>query len=476
MRGVAMVGRDTGIGCLVVCIGLTVVACTGGTESTSFGSPCTSDEDCAPSMQCVRVDNRLVCAEPYDDSSEDTGSETGRTDAGDTGEASDVTVADTSDSGADTDDGASVPEDTGGSRDTNDGSDGASPIPDHTLLGGGTSYVEARKRDGKPTFCQPPAEASVVSSRSEFVDALEAASAGDVVYVAAEASIELGVESTIRIPDGVTVASNRGCDGADGGQLYVEQDNKKVWKVLAAGSDVRLTGLSIAGPREAFDPQVHANGEPISIGVRVDGGNFEFDNNNIHGFSHAAIQVHAEGPVHIHHNRIHHNPVDGLGYGVAINEAGGGDEVLIEYNEMNHNRHSIASSGASGYEARYNHFGPEGISYAMGTHHPGGTTMKIHHNTVELVKHLAKPDEDVGPSIVIRRMSPRSTTTGCTIPASRPPSRTGGATRPSPSRSTTTRTTTVRGPTSISTTTTTAGTIPAIVRSGRHVPAVSECR
>ena len=41
---------------------------------------------------------------------------------------------------------------------------------------------------------------------------------------------------------------------------------------------------------------------------------------------------------YIHHNYIHHNQMNGLGYGMTFSHGGG----LVEYNLFNYNRHSIA--------------------------------------------------------------------------------------------------------------------------------------
>ncbi|MGM0398722.1 MAG: hypothetical protein ACQEQY_06975, partial [Halobacteriota archaeon] len=88
---------------------------------------------------------------------------------------------------------------------------------------------------------------------------------------------------------------------------------------------------------------------------------------------------------HVHHNDIHHNPRDGLGYGVVASSG----RPLIEWNAFDYNRHSIASSGSGGYVVRYNHFGPKTIEPIIDMHKPGGTHLEVYRNTVEATHSLA---------------------------------------------------------------------------------------
>ncbi|MDP6040044.1 MAG: hypothetical protein QGG64_15955 [Candidatus Latescibacteria bacterium] len=91
---------------------------------------------------------------------------------------------------------------------------------------------------------------------------------------------------------------------------------------------------------------------------------------------------------HIHHNFIHHNQYNGLGYGISHNTS----ESRIAYNLFNTNRHSIAGTGrpGSGYEACHNIELGQSLSHCFDMHGGrdrkdgttiAGTYMNIHHNT-----------------------------------------------------------------------------------------------
>jgi hypothetical protein len=96
-------------------------------------------------------------------------------------------------------------------------------------------------------------------------------------------------------------------------------------------------------------------------------------------------------------------PISQLGYGVVVNA--GINDVTVDYNRFNYNRHGIANNGA-GYTARYNYFGPKGIAYALGTHPGGIEKIVIHHNTVAFEEQINKIENDesdpIGPNISIR--------------------------------------------------------------------------
>ncbi len=109
------------------------------------------------------------------------------------------------------------------------------------------------------------------------------------------------------------------------------------------------------------------------------------------GWSHAAVYLTEGIKHHIHHNYIHHNQREGLGYGVCL---GYGEDIsaLIEYNLFGYNRHSIAGTGVPGnsYEARHNIELGNSLNHNFDMH--GGKDRKdgtdiagerilIHHNT-----------------------------------------------------------------------------------------------
>jgi len=248
----------------------------------------------------------------------------------------------------------------------------ADDISDPNHLGGGEGYPNT----------VPESDADVVvSTIDELRDTLENASRGDIVYVAGDATITRG-EEELQIPAGVTLASDRGIDGSSGGLI---QTNVVYGEgPLHANDDIRVTGLRLAGPTDKYVEY----SRPLQSGITVNGTGCEFDNVEISGFSYSAIKLNESA--HIHHSHIHSNPMEGLGYGVLCID---GQDILIEHNRFNYNRHSVANQGSAGYEVRYNRFEGKAVAYQVGTHRPGGTTLSIHHNTFVPTKHINDGDD-----------------------------------------------------------------------------------
>ncbi len=260
---------------------------------------------------------------------------------------------------------------------TGDGS-GTTDLAAPELLGGGEGYPNAVSESEADV---------VVSTLDELEGALNGASSGDVVYVAGDATIDAtaatGTER-LTIPSGVTLASDRGIDGADGGQIKTDVID---WEsMLWAEGDVRVTGVRITGPLSEYVEY----SKPVSSGLTVEGDGVEIDNVEASGFSHAALKLNASA--HVHHSFVHSNSMDGLGYGIMCY---GGQDTLVEYNRFDFNRHCVANEGTAGYEVRFNRFEGEAIAYQVGTHRPGATTLKIHHNTFIPTKHI---NDGVDPS------------------------------------------------------------------------------
>jgi len=265
-------------------------------------------------------------------------------------------------------------------------------------IGGGTGY-KSIVTDGDYR----------VSTVDALREVLEKAQPGEVVYVEPDADIDctpmvfaegLGLE----IPEGVTLASNRGQDGSRGAMIYSDAFATKPL-IRTAGSNVRITGLWIRGPdpkrridhhRRAFamkiDGEIRGHSYyyklPMSDGINATHPGLEVDNCELSGWSHAAVYATNCRDVHVHHNYIHHNQVNGLGYGVSHGQA----QSLIEYNLFNYNRHSIAGTGRppDAYEARHNVEIEHSLSHCFDMHggrdrkdgtNIAGDWLKIHHNT-----------------------------------------------------------------------------------------------
>ncbi|WP_436926420.1 right-handed parallel beta-helix repeat-containing protein [Halosimplex amylolyticum] len=238
-------------------------------------------------------------------------------------------------------------------------------------LGGGEGYPNT----------VPRSEADVVvSTLDELLNAFDSASSGDVVYVAGDATIDASSvtgSDTLSVPSGVTLASDRGINGAAGGTIKTDVIDYS--HMMSAEGGARVTGVRIVGPIDSYVEY----SKPVVSGLTVKSDTVEVDNCEVTGFNHAGIKL--NGSAHVHHSHIHGNSMDGLGYGIMCY---GGQDTLVEHNKFNFNRHSVANEGYAGYEVRYNRFDGKAIAYQVGTHRPGGTTLSIHHNTFVPTKHL----------------------------------------------------------------------------------------
>lgn len=258
--------------------------------------------------------------------------------------------------------------------------------PDETgPIGGGTGYQNVLT-DGDYR----------VSTIDQLREALEKAKPGQVVYVEEDADIDcttlvFAEKLKIEIPGGVTLAGNRGHQGSKGGIIY--SDAFAVRPLMRTlGPDVRITGLRVRGPdpkrrrdhhRRSFradrgDSKVQHKYYykfPVSEGIVTTFPKLEIDNCEFSGWSHAAIHLSAGTDHHIHHNYIHHNQMNGLGYGVC-HGYGSISTSLIEFNLFDYNRHSIAGTGKPGnrYIARHNVEAKHSLSHNFDMH--GGRDRK----------------------------------------------------------------------------------------------------
>ena len=272
-------------------------------------------------------------------------------------------------------------------------------------IGGGPGYTKI-VTDGQHKVKTP----------EELVAALAKAQAGEVVFIDPQAELDFTTlvyaeKLTLKVPGGVTIASNRGQNGSPGALLYTDAfQTRPLFTVL--GPDVRFTGLRLRGPdpkrrldhhrrsfssgREAKDANAYYYAFPVSEGIFTDQPGLEVDNCELSGFSHAALMLSAGDRHHIHHNYIHHNQYHGLGYGVD-HGYGSSSVSLIEYNVFDYNRHSIAGTGKPGnaYEASNNvemgHANGHYFDMHGGSDRGDGTTiagdwMKVHHNTFMLAE------------------------------------------------------------------------------------------
>ncbi len=272
---------------------------------------------------------------------------------------------------------------------------GAGANPTGNPIGGGDGYTDIISRND-------PRVKFIVDTRSELLSALQSARSGDIIYVEGNANIDMSGYFNVRVPTGVTIASNRGEDGAAGGRIFqnrLANDNRpsEYWPPLfkPSGAGTKFTGLRIEGPDKT------TSASDLRCGIQTNY-QMEVDNCEIWGWSGAGIAVYGTGGGsdmknggYFHHNNIHHCQMNGLGYGIIV---ANGSASLIEANYFDYCRHAIAGDGHvdNGYEVRYNLFGynfpksnnahvvdMHGVSTASGN--VAGDRLIIHHNTFEAI-------------------------------------------------------------------------------------------
>ena len=277
---------------------------------------------------------------------------------------------------------------------------GAKP-DDRGPIGGGPGYANV-VRTGD----------FLVRTVDELAAALKQVKSGQTVFVPGDVKLDctdlIFVEDFhIDIPAGVTLAGDRGYKGSPGALIYSDNFATKPL-VRVTGADARITGLRLRGPdperrlehhKRSFNPGRGDDKQqhdyyyrlPMSAGIQTESDNLEVDNCELSGWSVSAVSLAAGINHHIHHSFIHHNQLNGLGYGVS-HGAGSAVSSLIECNLFDFNRHSIAGTGAPGnsYEARNNVELGESLSHNFDMHGGrdrkdgtdiAGDKISIHHNT-----------------------------------------------------------------------------------------------
>lgn len=243
--------------------------------------------------------------------------------------------------------------------DDNDSSDGS----DNLTLGGGEGYENIVDADDADY---------IVSGQDELAGALIDAGSGEIVFIDPDVSFEMG-NTSLDIPEGVTVASNRGEDGSDGALIETTRGNEP-GELFTMHAESRITGIRMRGPWPEGP-----NGSTNSNAVTAVSEGIEIDNCEIGQFSYAGVNLN-NGEAHVHHNHIYEINQSGLGYGVTMSTG----RPLIEYNYFDYNRHSIASTGShEGYVCQYNHFGPNATDIVIDIHEPAGRNSEVHNNIVE---------------------------------------------------------------------------------------------
>lgn len=216
-------------------------------------------------------------------------------------------------------------------------------------LGGGKGYTDIIT-EGDYT----------VTDTASLVNALKTAKSGETVFI--PSGVKIGIAGlTLTVPEGVTLASDRGRvleDGtvSAGGMIYVAT---RQTECLVLSQNSVFTGITLAGAdteRHMTHLQRGLNSAGnsytdyyysliLSRGLVVRGEGVTVSNCEISGFSEAGVLVEGFKGAKISHCYIHHNQRNGFGYGVTLYRE---SEVEIYGNLFNFDRHAIAADGSAG--------------------------------------------------------------------------------------------------------------------------------
>ena len=264
---------------------------------------------------------------------------------------------------------------------------GAEANPTGDPIGGGDGYRRIVERGDFN-----------VATAAELLTALKEARAGQIIYVAQDARIDLTGPIGLQLPAGVTLAGKRGRHGAAGPLIYCDTLPEQRG-LFSAGPDSRITGLRIRGPEPAI-AQIGEYRRTSTMGISTNT-NVEVDNCEISHFNHSGVNIRGKN-VRVHHCFIH----DVHAYPIVVAHKAE-LPTLIEANLIHYAWHAIAGSGdpGTGYEAWYNRIVAQvppanwkmpapGHAFDMHAHRPlekerkgrvAGDYISIHHNTAQLL-------------------------------------------------------------------------------------------
>ena len=161
-----------------------------------------------------------------------------------------------------------------------------------------------------------------VDSLESLIDALAKAKAGQVVFIPGDKIIDMTTfiyidKIMLKIPGGVTLASDRGHNGSAGAQITSDSLDTP-GMISIEGPGVRISGIRLQGPnskryldhhKRAFGPggpgHTYYYKFPTSRGIITKFGNLEIDNCEISAFANAGVSLQKGTGSHIHHNMIH---------------------------------------------------------------------------------------------------------------------------------------------------------------------------
>lgn len=244
----------------------------------------------------------------------------------------------------------------------------------------------------------------VVSNRSALIEAVKHPEA--VVWIPNDATIDMTGAIGVPIAPNVTIASGRLLNDDTGGTIKTDSYDKGIFINPSGGC--RITGISLQGPRlDYFDPSSDRESleDYSALGFKLQGHTAILDNCEVAGWTFAGVALGSKTRATqgwIHHNFMHSNQMNHLGYPMELYNG----QHLIEWNYFDRNRHSIAGFGypTNGYEARFNVVGPHSIQHAFDMHYLGenldylgqssqgmvaGSFVNVHHNVFELTSNSA---------------------------------------------------------------------------------------
>jgi hypothetical protein len=235
-----------------------------------------------------------------------------------------------------------------------------------------------------------------VENAKELIQALADTTPGKskTIYIKDNSIIDLTGFKNIVISAGTLLAGGRGINGIKA-PLIITHDLNTNPLFRTKGKGIRITGIRFQGPDSmiTYCPQLSneywsycdSDNPLLSKCIVVGEGDIEIDNNEIHGWSHAGIEIESSANAYIHHNSIHHTLRWGLGYGVVVD----GGYARIEDNIFDWGRHAIAGSPlpTTSYTASFNIIGSHFYHYPIDMHGDlktgqAGKFIQISNNTV----------------------------------------------------------------------------------------------
>ena len=179
-----------------------------------------------------------------------------------------------------------------------------------------------------------------VTTKSELLSALSAATPGDIIYVDDNAEIDVTGQPFLLIPAGVRLCSGRGRALGDtiswGGLIYCTEHERSAELIRTCGKNLRISGLRLRGGFSELEGQQVLTDSfiqplPVSYyGIYVSKDSCEIDNCEIWGFSGAPVAGFGKD-VYLHHNYFHHGNHCYHAYGINF----GGEQPCSYRNEAN---------------------------------------------------------------------------------------------------------------------------------------------